>query len=76
MNNLIGKTIETKGARYRIAGFKMIESEYVNTIKACEDSGKYPAYFFGSKILKSGKLSEKQSVICLFFKGTEHFVTL
>ena len=76
MNNLIGKTIETRGAKYQITGFKMIEAEYANTIKACEDSGKYPAYFFGSKILRSGKLSEKQNVICLFFKGTEHFVTL
>ncbi len=76
MNNLIGKTIETKGARYQITGYKMIEAEYANTIKACENSGKYPAYFFGSKVLRSGKLSEKQSVVCLFFKRTEHFVTL
>jgi len=76
MNNLIGKTIETRGARYQITGFKMIEAEYANTIKACENSGKYPAYFIGRKVLRSGKLSEKQSVVCLFFKGTEHFVTL
>ena len=76
MNNLIGKTIETRGARYQITGFKMIEAEYANIIKACENSGKYTAYFFGSKVLRSGKLSEKQSVVCLFFKGTEHFVTL
>ena len=76
MNNLIGKTIETKGARYQITGYKMIEAEYQNTIKACENSGKYPAYFFGSKILRNGKLSEKQSIVCLFFKETEHYVTL
>ena len=76
MNNLIGKTIETRGARYQITGYKMIEAEYQNTIKACENSGKYPAYFFGSKILRSGKLSENQNVVCLVFKETEHFVTL
>ena len=76
MNNLIGKTIETRGTRYQITGYKMIEAEYQNTIKACENSGKYPAYFFGSKILRSGKLSENQNVVCLFFKETEHFVTL
>ena len=76
MNKLIGKTIETRGARYQITGFKMIEAEYANTIKVCENTGKYPAYFFGSKILRSGKLSEKQTVVCLFFKGTENFVTL
>lgn len=76
MKNLIGKTIETRGARYQITGFKMIEAEYANIIKACDNSGKYPAYFFGSKILRNGKLSEKQNVVCLFFKGTEHFVTL
>lgn len=76
MNNLIGKIIETRGARYQITGFKMIEEEYANIIKACENSGKHPAYFFGHKILRSGKLSEKQNVVCLFFKGTEHFITL
>lgn len=76
MNNLIGKTIETRGARYQITGFKMIEAEYKNTIKVCEDTGKYPAYFFGGKILRNGKVSEKQTVVCMFFKGTEHFITL
>ena len=66
MNNLIGKTIETRGAKYQITGFKMIEAEYANTIKACEDTGKYPAYFFGKKILRSGKLSEKQKEVYNF----------
>jgi hypothetical protein len=76
MEKLVGKIIETRGAKWQITGYKMIETEYQNIIKACENSGKYPAYFFGHKIMRSGKISEKQCVICLFFKNTEHFVTL
>ncbi len=76
MNNLIGKTIETRGAKYQITGYKEIESCYPNIIRTCKETGKYPAYFFGHKILRSGKVSAKQSVVCLFFEGTEHFIVM
>lgn len=76
MENLIGKEIEARGSKYKITGFKKIEPEYPNIIKACENSGKYPAYFFAGKILRNGNVSEKQTIVCLFFKETEHFVIM
>lgn len=76
MENLVGKEIEARGLKYKITGFKKIGTEYPNIIKACENSGKYPAYFFAGKILRNGNVSEKQTIVCLFFKETESFIVM
>lgn len=76
MEKLLGKIIEARGSKYKVMGFKEIEPKCRNIIKACENSGKYPAYFFCYKILRSGKVSNKQNIVCFFFKKSEHFVIL
>jgi len=76
MEKLLGKIIEAKGSKYKITSFKEIEPEYPNIRNACESSGKYPAYFFCSKILKNGNVSNKQNIVCLFFKKSGNFTIL
>ena len=38
-------------------------------IKVAEDTGKYPAYFWLAKILRSGKVSEKQGFVAFISKN-------
>ena len=74
MEGLIGKIIEYAGAKYQVTGFNSFAETYPNMAKACEDSGKYPAYFGAGKILRNGEISKKQTICVLFFKKSENFV--
>lgn len=60
---------------YRLVSIKPFEGELVNMKRVAEDSGKYPAYFFFRKILKSGKES-KQGFVSLMFKESKRIVKL
>jgi len=69
MEKLIGTVIEYGGADYKVTSCSPIVDKYPNMAKACEDTGKYPAFFGAAKILKNGTLSEKQTICVLFFKS-------
>ena len=66
METMIGKTITYANADWKVTSFTPM-TEYPNMAKACEKTGKYPAFFGVRKILKNGNLSEKQTMCILFF---------
>lgn len=75
MENLIGMIYSRNDGNYRLVSIKPFEGELVNMKRVAEDSGKYPAYFFFRKILKSGKES-KQGFVALMFKESKRIVKL
>ena len=75
MENLICMIYSRNDGNYRLVSIKPFEGELVNMKRVAEDSGKYPAYFFFRKILKSGKES-KQGFVALMFKETKRIVKL
>ena len=75
MENLIGMIYSRNDGNYRLVSIKPFENELVNMKRVAEDSGKYPAYFFFRKILKSGKES-KQGFVALMFKESKRIIKL
>lgn len=75
MENLIGMIYSRNDGNYKLVSIKPFEGELVNMKRVAEDSGKYPAYFFFRKILKSGKES-KQGFVALMFKESKRIVKL
>ena len=74
MENLIGKTIEHAGASWTVTSCTPIEKEYENIIRVCKETNKHPAYFGVSKVLKNGKLSDKQKMVVMFFESGSFIV--
>ena len=68
MERLVGTIIEYGNSKYKVTSCKPM-IEYPNMAKACEDSGKYPAFFGAGKILKNGEISKNQTMCLLFFKS-------
>ena len=60
---------------YKLVSIKPFEDDLVNMKRVAEESGKYPAYFFFRKILKSGKES-KRGFVALMFKESKRIVKL
>lgn len=69
MENMVGKIINYGGAEYKITSCKSMLPDYPSMAKACEEAGKFPAFFGASKILKNGNLSKNQTMCVLFFKS-------
>ena len=69
MNELVGKEVTYYSGKYKITSCTPFDSSLVNMIKVAEDTGKYPAYFWLAKILRSGKVSEKQGFVAFISKN-------
>lgn len=69
MENMVGKIIDYGGSKYKVTSCKNMLPDYPNMAKNCEQSGKFPAFFGASKILKNGNLSKNQTMCLLFFKS-------
>ena len=76
MDKLIGMTISQYDGNYRLVSYKPFSNNLANMKRVAEETGKYPAYFFFQKVLKSGKLSEKQGFVAFIFKGTNNVIKL
>lgn len=46
MGNMVGKIINYGGAEYKITSCKSMLPDYPNMAKACEQAGKFPAFFW------------------------------
>ena len=68
MEKLIGTKIKYSGFDWEVTSFTPM-TKYPNISRRCEETGKYPAWFGVSKVLKNGNLSEKQTMCVLFFKN-------
>lgn len=75
MENLIGMIHSQNDGDYELVSIKPFGDELVNLKRVAEETGKYPAYFFFSKILKSGKTS-KQGFVALMFEKSKKIVKL
>lgn len=76
MNEQLNRVVKINGGDYKITSVSLINPKLENTIRTCERTGKYPAYFGARKILKNGSLSEKQTKCLLIFKESGNFITL
>lgn len=76
MEEQLNRVINYGGAAYKITSVKEIEPEFANTINICKKTGKYPAYFWASRILKNGNVSEKQGLLVMVFIESKRFIKL
>jgi len=71
--SLVGTLFVVGSTPYKIDQVQRIDPELTAMIKALESSGKDPAMYFASKVLKSGKPS-KQGGMFYRFTASGHFV--
>lgn len=76
MNEQMNRTVVIGGCDYIINSIIPFNPEHTNIIRTCEETGKYAAYFCASKVLRNGKLSEKQTKLLLIFKSTGNFIVM
>ena len=60
---------------YRVTEVRPIDSTLTRTIKALADSGKDCCHYAAAKVLKSGKLSTKQTGVFLRFTESNRFIS-
>ena len=65
MKEQIGRTVKIGECDYVIKSIIPFNPEHKGIIRACEETGKYAAYFSAAKVLRSGKVSEKQTKLLL-----------
>jgi hypothetical protein len=75
MEELLGMKISQYDGCYELVLIKPFEEEFSAMRKVAEETGKYPAYFYFQKILKSGKKS-KQGFFALMFKNNKQIVKI
>lgn len=75
MENLIGMIYSQRDGDYKLVSIQPFSDELVNMKRVAKETGKYPAYFFFSKILKSGKTS-KQGFVAFMFEKSKKIVKL
>lgn len=69
MKMQIGKEVNYFSGTYRITNCIPFDVSLVNLIKTAESTGKFPAYFWFSKVLKNGEVSKKQGFSAFVFKN-------
>jgi hypothetical protein len=75
MENLIGMIHSQNDGDYKLVSVIPFGDELANMKRVAEETGKYPAYFYFRKILKSGKES-KQGFCALMFKESKKIIKL
>ena len=71
----IGQTIRHGKENYQVTSFMSYEG-FENITKAAKESGKYNGMFSACKVLKNGKLSEKQGICFYAFINSDNIIIL
>ena len=69
MAGYVGERFKTGSTEWEVSKIEEYDSSLVNIIRKMKETGKEPRMFFARKILKSGKLSEKQGGMFFRFES-------